>query len=393
MATYVGSGPLRAVKLVAIAIISSTICMYISHMLSILGVGKEYASVNTTSCRQVGHGVLRGCEDIVVDPHTGLAYLACGSLAPRQHWLHPDDEYDFSHEAEVDRVYVMSEDDSFAEVRLVEAATNDALVPFGQDLRLHGFDIWWDPKDPRMMTFFFVNHQLDHAAVSIFAHTRGADHMVHVETVKSDLLASPNNVLAMSERSFYATNDVKYTRGIMRRLSPSLRLPDGHVVHRSDTGEVSIAASGIRYPNGIARHGDWIYVASCTDPGVQIYRAGPDHSLVYQGRTVFPDSIPDNLFVDPATGQIYSTTFLKVGETHRFFKSPSLETTRVAGTKVLRLTQHDNPKAGFAVENVLIDSGELMPSATVAAIQRRNQVQRMLIGCVMCDFLTICDPR
>ncbi|KAJ2080665.1 hypothetical protein H4R24_002902 [Coemansia sp. RSA 988] len=383
--------PKNLVLLALLALGGSFIYVQISHALNILGIGKVYVNVNTTSCRQIGHGVLHGCEDIVVDPHTGLAYLACGSLTPRQHWLHPDDEYNFLHESETDHVYVITEDDRYTEIILLEPSANRGNVPFSQDLRVHGFDIYWDSDDPQRMTFMIVNHQLDHEAVSIFSHVSGSDHMVHIETVKSELLWSANNIVAMSHTEFYATNDMRFRRGIMREVSNNLRIADGHVVYRNHSGHFSVAASNIRYPNGIARHQDQIYVASCTDPGVQIYRPGEGGRLAYQGRIIYNDSIPDNLFVDPLNGQIYSTTFLKARETHNFFKHPSLNTTKEAGTKLLRLTPRSNSSQDFDIESLLIDSGELMPTATIAAVQRRNQIQRILVGCVMCNFLVVCD--
>ncbi|KAJ1668201.1 hypothetical protein IW140_000495 [Coemansia sp. RSA 1813] len=326
-----------------------------------------------------------------MDPYTGLAYLSCGSLNARQRWLHPDDEYDMSFESEADHIYVMDENDTYSEIRAMEMSNNGSLQPFSQGLRLHGFDIYWDPNDPRDMTFILVNHQVAHGAVSIFSYNRGSDHMVHVETVRSDLLHSPNNILAMSKRAFYATNDMAFTKGFMRTISSNTRLPDGHVVYHSDGGEFSVAASNIRYPNGIAKHNGWIYVASCTDPGVQIYKEDTRGTLSFCGRIVYDDGIPDNIFVDPENGHLYSTMFLKAKESHKFFRNPSLNTTKLAGTKIVRLIQRDHPSSGFDIESLLIDSGELMPSATIAAIQRRNQIQRMLVGCVMCDFLVVCE--
>ncbi|KAJ2438447.1 hypothetical protein GGF42_008290 [Coemansia sp. RSA 2424] len=357
-----------------------------------LGLGQTYSSVNTTSCRQVGDGELAGCEDIIVDSETGLAYLACGRLPARQHWLHPDDVYDLTHEKEADRVYVMDENDSYSEIRVLERSSDGSLQSFVQDFRVHGFDIHWSPGARQEMTFMFVNHQLQKNAVSIFSHIRGTDYMVHEETITSDLLNSPNNILAMSKRAFYATNDMKYVRGVMREVYNYLRLPAAHVVYRSEQGEFSIAAKGIRYANGIARHQDWIYVAASSDPGVHIYKARSDHSLALYGRVNFQDSTPDNIFVDPLTGQLYCASFLKAFESFRYFKHPSLNTTATAGTKITRLTQLEDPsKGGFSIEPILIDSGRLMPTATIAAIQRRNRAKRLLVGCVMCHALVICD--
>ncbi|KAI8319834.1 hypothetical protein GQ54DRAFT_313183 [Martensiomyces pterosporus] len=178
----------------------------------------------------------------------------------------------------------------------------------------------------------------------------------------------------------------------MREISNSiLRLPNTHVVYRSDSGDFRVAAEGIKYANGIARHGDWVYVASCGDPGVHIYKIGKGSELVFQGRIIYKGSVPDNISVDPLTGQIYSTGFLKIVETLKYFGEPSLNTTTTAGTRVMRLTQRADPQQGFDTESLLVDSGLLMPTATVAAVQRRNGTQRLLVGCVMCNHLVACD--
>ncbi|KAJ2707121.1 hypothetical protein H4R19_004939 [Coemansia spiralis] len=373
------------------AVVSTALYMYVSHSAAIAGFGKTYASANTTACHRVGRGTLQGCEDIVVDPYTGLAYLACGNLAARQRWILGKDKLEPHRDVEADHVYVMDENDVFADIKLLEQGSGGELVPFRQAVRLHGFDIHWDAKDPRRMTFMFINHQPQHAAVSIFSHVSGADHMVHEETVRSELLWSPNNIVAMSDRSFYATNDLKYTSGLLRQISVLLRLPHGHIVYRNDTGAFSVAASGIRFPNGIAKHQDWIYVTSCGDPGVHIYQAGAGGHLVYTGRAVFTDSIPDNLSVDPASGQLYSAAFLKVLEGLKLFEDPSPATTRIAGTRITRLTQRSDPGRGFDIESILVDSGELMPTATIAVVQRRNRIKRLLVGCVMCEAVVACD--
>ncbi|KAJ2799137.1 hypothetical protein H4R21_003660 [Coemansia helicoidea] len=383
----------RAALLAVAAAAGTALYVYLSHSIAITGVGKTYTSVNTTSCHQVGRGILQGCEDIVVDPHTGLAYLACGNLAVRQRVVQGKHDSDSSHAAatDADHVYVMDENDAFADIKLLQQDDGGELVPYRQPLRLLGFDIHWDPKDPQRMTFMFINSQPGHPAVSIFAHVSGADHMVHMETVRSELLWSPNNILATSDRSFYATNDQKHKPGLLRSVSTMLRLPHGHIVHRNGTGDFSIAASGLRFPNGIAKHEDWIYVASCGDPGVHIYQAGADGHLARTGRTVYADGMPDNLSVDPVTGQLYSTTFLKVFDVLKSFESTPPATMQTASTRIVRLTQRSDARRGFDIESLLVDSGELMPTASIAAIQRRNRIKRMLVGCVMCDAVVACD--
>ncbi|KAJ2735797.1 hypothetical protein IW152_001269 [Coemansia sp. BCRC 34962] len=391
MAAFGSSRPLTWIAVALIAAVGYYIVETARHSARMLGLGQVYSNVNTTSCRQIGHGELSGCEDIIVDSETGLAYLACGRLYARQRWAHPDDPYDPVHEEEADRVYVMDESDNYSELKVLERLGDGTLQPFSQDFRVHGFDIYWSPGARQEMTFMFINHQLHRNAISIFSHKHGTDYLVHVETVASDLLNSPNNILALSKRAFYATNDMKYVHGIMREVSKYLRIPNTHVVYRSEQGEFAIAAKGIRYANGIAKHQDWIYVVSSGDPGIHVYKALPDHSLALNGRIGFKDSIPDNIFVDPLTGQLYCASFLKALEALRYFKHPSLNTTVTAGTKILRITPRGDPRNGFDIEPILIDSGRLMPTATIAAVQRRGKVERLLVGGVMSDALVVCD--
>ncbi|KAJ1934707.1 hypothetical protein EC988_008720, partial [Linderina pennispora] len=176
-------------------------------------------------------------------------------------------EYDLANEVEKDHIYIMDEKDQYSELKAMERTADGALVPFSQDFRVHGFDIYWDPVDPEDMTFMFVNHQLDHNAISIFSHRRGSDYLEHMETVESPLLHSPNNIVAMSKRAFYATNDMMFIRGALREITNNLGMALSHVVYRDDDGEFRVAAKNIRYANGIARNGEFIYVASCMDPG------------------------------------------------------------------------------------------------------------------------------
>lgn len=381
----------------SVAIVGMLVCNHINRVINALGVGASYESVNATSCYQVGEGALQGCEDIVVDPRTGLAYLACGNVKARQRWLSPDHIYDFGNEVKKDHLFVMDERDNYKEIKPMEMAEDgETMRPFSQDFRLHGLDIYWNPLDPTDMTFMLVNHQLNHPAISIFSYKHGEAHMIHVETLKSPLLTAPNNVVALSKRAFYATNDVPFEKGILRQMAIFLQFPISYVVHHNGHGQFSVVAKHVKYANGIAKHNDLIYVASCSDPSVHIYRQViANNSLEFVGRQYFSNSVPDNISVDPETGQLYMANSLKILETTRYHKNPSLKTTSIAGVQISRLTplSHKESKISkghFSAESLLIDSGKLMPSATIAVLQKRNQTRRVLVGCVACHAVVVC---
>ncbi|KAI8322273.1 calcium-dependent phosphotriesterase [Martensiomyces pterosporus] len=249
---------------------------------------------------------VQGCEAIRTDPRTGLVYMACGNRKARTRWLHPNSEYNQEFEQYKDHVLVVDEKDSIRSLDVLERDSGGALVPFGQDFRVHGFDIYWDDLDPEELTFMFVNHQQSGPAVSIFTHRLGTSHIQHVETVRSPLLQSPNDVLAVSRRAFYVTNDLRHLRGRLRKLEEFLGMPWGSVVHRGHEGVFSTAYSGLAYPNGIAASPDrsLVYIACSSEPSVSIFRPGNDGTLEFVGKTVFRAFVPDNISVDAPTGQV-----------------------------------------------------------------------------------------
>ncbi|KAJ1734415.1 hypothetical protein LPJ61_001085 [Coemansia biformis] len=264
--------------------------------------------------------------------------------------------------------------------------------PFTQELRVHGFDIYWDSLEPTLLTFAVVNHQQSGSGVSIFRHRIGTKVLWHVKTVKSPLLYAPNDVVATSHNTFYATNDMRSTNSIMRKIEIFFGMPWGHIVHYNHAGVFSVAASGISYPNGIARSADGssVYVAASSEPSVIVFRPAVDGTLEPMGKTVFRDFIPDNVSVDTATGQVLVAGFLNTFEMFRYNREVLGGTSARPAGAVRRLRPLADPRKGFAEESVLTHDGALLPATTSATLQRRSGTQRILLGSVMANHIAIC---
>ncbi|KAJ2699381.1 hypothetical protein H4218_002687 [Coemansia sp. IMI 209128] len=272
-------------------------------------------------------------------------------------------------------------------------ATTNSLVPFSQDFRVHGFDIYWDNLDPTELTFMFVNHQRKGSAISIFKHRVGAGFIEHVKTVKSPLLFSPNDVVATSRSTFYATNDLRHKSGILRKIETLLGMPWGHIVYYGPEGIVSKARSGIAYPNGIARSpgGGLIYVAASSEPSVYAFKPTYDGALQLAGKATFRGFVPDNISVDAATGELLVSGFLNTLEMFRYNREVLFGTDARPASAIRRLIPSADARRRFAEESILIHSGDLLPSTTIAVVQRRNNVRRMVLGSVMADHIAICE--
>ncbi|KAJ2408141.1 hypothetical protein J3B01_001725 [Coemansia erecta] len=287
----------------------------------------------------------------------------------------------------------MDENNNILALQLVELdRESNKVVPFTQEFRVHGFDIYWDSLDPTELTFMFVNHQRTGDGISIFRHKIGTKYLQHVKTVKSPLLYAPNDVVAMSRSTFYATNDMRSTSRIMRQIEIFFGMAWGHIVYYGHEGMFTTAAAGISYPNGIARSadGNTIYVAASSEPSVNMFRPASDGTLALVGKTVFKDFVPDNVSVDTTTGQVLVSGFLNTFEMFRYNHEVLSGTSARPAAAVRRLRPLAYPRMGFAVENVLSHDGTLLPATTMATLQTKRGVQRILLGSVMADHIAIC---
>jgi arylesterase/paraoxonase len=121
-------------------------------------------------------------------------------------------------------------------------------------LNAHGLDLARGPDGA--LRLFVVNHPTATTSrVEIFAVT-GPARARHVETVASPAMISLNDVAAVDERRFYATNDAG-TRPDepLRTLETFGRLPWASVLW-FDGRRVEVAATGLVYANGIALSAD-----------------------------------------------------------------------------------------------------------------------------------------
>ncbi|KAJ2786389.1 hypothetical protein GGI15_001561 [Coemansia interrupta] len=288
----------------------------------------------------------------------------------------------------------MDEKNNVHELKVLERdSRSNNLVPFRQEFRVHGFDIYYDDLDPNELTLMFVNHQRTGSGISIFTHRLGTTYIQHVDTVKSPLLPSPNDVVATSRRTFYATNDMRHASGVMRRIEILFGMPWGHIVYYGPGGVFSKARTGISYPNGIARSadGELIYAVASSEPSISAFKADEDGVLSLVSKKEFRGFVPDNVSVDDVSGSLLVAGFLNTFEMFRYNREVLRGTDARPAGSVRRLSLSSDGRTGFVEESVLSHDGTLLPSTTMAVIQRRNGIKRMLLGSVMADHIAICN--
>lgn len=87
-----------------------------------------------------------------------------------------------------------------------------------QGIFVHAIDVWTDPDDPEALTVFLNSHRppMDRktaatqgadSVVEIFETRLGGDTLNWVQTVRHELVRTPNNLVATGPREFYVSND------------------------------------------------------------------------------------------------------------------------------------------------------------------------------------------
>jgi arylesterase/paraoxonase len=122
--------------------------------------------------------------------------------------------------------------------------------------------------------------------------------LTFVETIKDDLLVSPNDLFALDSNRFYITNDHGFTSGLGLLAEDYLGLGASNVIY-FDGQRMAEVASGISYANGITYDvsRNYLFVASPRKFTVKVYQTSTDGSLTFIENLNVGTGI-DNLHLD-----------------------------------------------------------------------------------------------
>lgn len=91
-----------------------------------------------------------------------------------------------------------------------------AGLPKGTDRVFHGLGI--HERSPTELTIFAVNHRRGGSVIEVLEYTIGDKVVQYKETIRHELIHTPNDILATGPRSFYVSNDHKYKSGTNREF-------------------------------------------------------------------------------------------------------------------------------------------------------------------------------
>ena len=243
------------------------------------------------------------------------------------------------------------------------------VSPQLKDFHPHGFSLY---KDGHGNIFLFViSHRKNpkSSVVEKFVWANGS--LAHLETISDEkILTSPNDIVAVGERSFYFTNDHYYTEpGLGKTLEEYMQRPISYIGY-FDGERFSIAAEGLSYANGINRSlgGDTIYATSTTGRKLHVYTRQPEGTLELN-KEVPLETGADNIDVD-ANGNLLIGCHPQLLKFVKHAADPSTH----SPSQVLRVF----PSNGFKVEEIFLNDGTQFSGSSVAL----EAFEKLYIGAV-----------
>lgn len=306
----------------------------------------------------------QGSEDITV-LENGLAFISAGLRFPGM----PEGENVMG------KMYVLDLNESKTKPVELRMPRNFDLESFNP----HGISVYTDPSDG-IVYLFVVNHPEQKSQIELFKFVEEDLSLVHLKTIKHELLYSVNDIAAVGVESFYATNDHYFENNFLKSTVEVLLFQPWTNVVLYSPEEVKVVSDGYYFANGINLSPDkkHVYVADIFDHNVHVLEREENNDLVFV-KSVAVGSLCDNLEVDPKTGDVWS------GCHPNAWKLFMYDATNPPGSEVVQIQNilSDEP----VVKQVFTDDGKVLQGSSVAA----PYGNKLLIGTVfhkglMCDL-------
>uniref|UniRef100_A0A5F8GH25 Paraoxonase n=1 Tax=Monodelphis domestica TaxID=13616 RepID=A0A5F8GH25_MONDO len=222
----------------------------------------------------------------------------------------------------------------------------------------HGISTFID--EDGAVYLFVANHPEFKSTVEIFRFEEEDNSLLHLKTVRHELLPSVNDVVAVGPEHFYATNSHYFSDLFLKYLEVYLNLRWTNVIYYSPEG-VRVVADGFDSANGITMSPDekYVYVADSFAHEIHVMEKHANRSLT-QVKVLHLDTVVDNLSIDPSTGDLW------VGCHPNCLKLIIYDASNPPASEVLRI-QNVLSEAP-AVTTVYANNGSVLQGSTVASV-------------------------
>jgi arylesterase/paraoxonase len=342
--------------LAALAVIAGGRFMY--HVVPASGAFTDLDTKLVDQCRHVD--IAPGTEDVTIDPEMNLAFI---SAADRRGWYNNSGAEGVN---PLNGIYAMSMDGKDS-VRRVSPAMENFLP--------HGVSLWRGENGEKRL--FVINHPpTGEEFVEIFDVGPAGD-LTHIETVSFPAMHSPNDLVAVGPRQFYATNDKRFEKGPLSLLESYLALPVTDVVYYDGETGISIFG-GLTYANGINKSADGatIYVAELLKRRIGVFDRNLETGALKRVKNLRIHTAPDNIEVS-RDGALWIAGHSKIFDFVEHAKNPDA----IAPSHVIRL----NPRNGLTSDVLVSVNGEIN-GASVGAVWDNT----LVVGAVFDGHVMVC---
>ncbi len=302
-----------------------------------------------------------GAEDITIHPHTGVAFI---SSSDRRAIFR----------GEKTRGAIFAYDLNAARPELKNLTTD-----FNKEFNPHGISLYIDENGA--VSLFVVNHRADEDGIEIFDYHGGT--LAHRESIRGELMNSPNDVVAVGPQSFYVTNDHGNVSALGRTVEEYLQLERSYVLYY-DGQAFKKAANDIAYANGInvSHDGRTIYVAACVGLKIDVYAR--DLAL---GNLTLKKEIPlgtgvDNIELD-ADGNLWVAAHPQL----LTFTKHAKDSTKHSPSEILKINLSEN--GDYKVDQIYLNDGKEISGSSVGAAFG----DKLLIGTVFEKHFLFCEIK
>lgn len=354
---------MRTILIAIVILILAIIVRILMMVIPASGMLTPLEETGLDTCRSLE--IAPGAEDFAVHYETGRVFVSAAQRRPYHANGFPHPEGDHSGNG----IYSFMLGDPEGTLELVSP---DAPVGFSP----HGINLL--VQDDGRDRLFVVNHSLQgYHSIEIF--DLSSDGILSwQESIRYPELRSPNDVVAVGHREFYATNDRYFMDEPWTRVEAYLGLPLTSVSYY-DGSQGRIVADGLMYANGIDQSpdGSQIYVAEVLGRKLTVYdRAGADGALRRTG-TIPLGTAPDNI-TTAENGTLWIGAHPRVFE----FLAHAKDETLTAPSHVVSV----DPSTDEVSTELVSLNGEL--NASSAAIKADGT---LLVGAVLDSHILICD--
>jgi arylesterase / paraoxonase len=304
---------------------------------------------------------LPGPEDITVDTQTGMAFISSD-----------DRRATLTGQPVQGAVFGL-------DITVKDAEPFNLTANFDKTFHPHGISLYKTEAGETLL--FVINHTGDDHFVEIFEYRD--QRLMHRESISYPLMFSPNDLVAVGPRSFYASNDHGNTSEWGRTLEEYLQLARSYVVY-FDGIDMRIAAEGFTYANGINVNldGKRLYLSTTIGRSLHVFARDIPTGKLTPEHDISLNTGADNIEVD-ADGNLYITCHPKLLD----FAAHAKDQSKPSPSQVLKvsLTGADQ----YDIEEIYLDDGMEISASSVAAPFNGG----FLVGQVFEDHILLCMQR